>query len=89
MNSWSSGYQINVDVENGSSSAISSWTLELDFGEDPQVTGSWNVNVSESGNVVTASNISWNGNVGAGQTTSFGMQGSSDGNLSTPTCSVL
>lgn len=86
MNHWGSGYQLNVEVTNSGNSGISGWTIQLDFGEAPQVTNSWNASLSTSGNLVTASNISWNGNLGAGQSTSFGMQGNSDGSLATPTC---
>ena len=86
-NNWGSGYQMDVTVTNNGSSAVSAWTITLDFGEDPQVTASWNVDLSSTGNVVTASNIGWNGNLGTGQSTSFGFQGNHDGSLAVPVCS--
>lgn len=88
MNHWGSGYQLDVTVSNNGAAAVSGWSIELDFGESPQLTGSWNAAVSASGNTVSATNISWNGNLSAGQSTSFGMQGNSDGSLSTPSCLV-
>jgi Cellobiohydrolase A (1,4-beta-cellobiosidase A) len=88
VNSWGSGYQMNVTVSNNGSGSISGWTLALNFDEDPQLTGGWNASISQSGNTISASNISWNGNLASGQSTSFGFQGNSDGSLSTPSCTV-
>jgi len=88
MNQWGAGYQLDVTITNNSGTAISGWTLELDFGTAANITNSWNATVTESPNTVTASNIGWNGNLGAGQSTSFGMQGASNGSLDTPVCTV-
>jgi cellulase/cellobiase CelA1 len=59
----------------------------LAFSEAPQVTGSWNVSLSTSGNTVNAGNISWNGNLSPGQSALFGFQGNHDGSFTSPTCS--
>lgn len=89
MNHWGSGYQIDVAVTNSGNSPVNGWTIQLDFGEPAQVTNYWNVQLSSSGNYVTANNIAWNGNIGAGQSVSFGLQGNSDGSLATPSCRGL
>lgn len=85
---WNNGYVVNVTVTNDGNSAISGWQLALNFNQSPSVTNSWNAEISTSGNVVTASNGSWNGNLGAGQSANFGIQGTHSGNFVVPTCSV-
>ena len=85
FNQWNSGYQADVRVTN-SGSAVNGWTVNLNFASAPQMTNGWNAALSTSGNTISASNISWNGNLGNGQSTSFGFQGNSNGNLATPTC---
>jgi len=77
---------MNVTVTNDSTTTSNGWTIALDFGEAPQVTNSWNAELASEGNVVTASSIGWNGNLSAGGSTSFGLQGNSDGNVTTPIC---
>ena len=66
-NSWEGGYQGDVTVTAGSS-AISGWEVTLTGITASQV---WNGTVSGS----TVSNVAWNGDLGAGQSTSFGFIG--------------
>lgn len=63
FNQWNSGYQADVRVTN-SGSAVSGWTVNLNFASAPQMTNGWNAALSTSGNTISASNISWNGNLG-------------------------
>lgn len=86
-NIWGSGYQFNVTVNNTGSSTVNGWEVTLDFSEPPQVTNSWNVTLSTSGNTLTASNVGHNATIGAGQSREFGFQGSHDGSFTEPTCS--
>lgn len=86
--SWSSGYVVNVTVTNDGNSAISGWQLGLNFNQSPRVTNSWNAGISASGNTVTATNVSWNGNLSVGQSVGFGFQGTHSGNFVMPACSA-
>lgn len=76
---WSSGYVLNVTVTNNANSAINSWRLDLNFNKNPNVSGPWSANISTSGNTITATNVSDNGNINSGQSTSFGLQGTYNG----------
>ena len=87
-NTWSNGYVLNVVVGNTGPGAVSGWNIKLNFAEAPGVTGSWNATVSASGNVVSASNVAYNGAIGVGQSASFGIQGTHDGTFSAPSCTV-
>lgn len=86
--SWSNGYVVNVTVLNDGTAPVNGWQVALNFAQSPGVTGSWNATLSTSGNTVNASNISWNGNIGAGQSVGFGFQGTHNGNFTKPTCTI-
>jgi beta-glucanase (GH16 family) len=88
VNNWGSGYQLDVSVINGGSASVNSWNVTLTFSENPLRTGGWNAVFGGSGNLVTASNVNWNGTIAPGQSTSFGLQGNHDGSFVAPTCKV-
>ncbi|WP_084645585.1 nucleoside hydrolase-like domain-containing protein [Marinimicrobium agarilyticum] len=84
--SWNSGYVLTVTVENDGAADVDNWQVALDFNQGPGITNSWNAELSASGNTVTASNLSWDGYLAAGQSTSFGFQGTHNGDFELPTC---
>ncbi|MCW6007309.1 cellulase family glycosylhydrolase [Micromonospora sp. CPCC 205371] len=86
---WQGGFQAEVRVAAGSS-AISGWTVNWTYANGQSVTQSWNTTISSSGSSVTARNVSYNGNLGAGASTTFGFLGSWNGTNSapTPTCTA-
>ncbi|WP_326554470.1 lytic polysaccharide monooxygenase auxiliary activity family 9 protein [Micromonospora sp. NBC_01813] len=84
---WSGGFQGDVRVTAGSS-AISGWTVTLTYPSGQTVQQAWNATVSASGSTVTARNAGYNGNLGAGASTSFGFIGSSAGGTPSVTCSA-
>jgi len=88
VNNWGSGYQLDVIINNGGAATVNTWNVTLTFSEDPQRTGGWNATIGGSGNLVTASNLNWNGTIASGQSVSFGLQGNHDGSFVTPSCNV-
>ncbi|RYY01547.1 MAG: glycosyl hydrolase family protein [Gammaproteobacteria bacterium] len=88
VNNWSNGYQLDVVISNGGAATVNGWNVTLTFSENPQRTGGWNATISGSGNLVTASNLNWNGTVAPSQSVSFGLQGNHDGSFVAPTCKV-
>ncbi|WP_344104160.1 lytic polysaccharide monooxygenase auxiliary activity family 9 protein [Myceligenerans crystallogenes] len=78
VNSWSGGYQADVKVTAGPS-AISGWTVGLTGATVSQV---WNA--TQSG--TSFKNVSWNGNLAAGQSTSFGLIASGSPSTVSATC---
>jgi beta-glucanase (GH16 family) len=88
VNNWGSGYQLDVTITNSGSTTINGWNVTLTFSENPQRTGGWNAAIGGSGNLVTASNVNWNGMIAAGQSIGFGLQGNHDGSFVVPTCRV-
>ena len=88
VNNWGNGYQLDVVINNGGNTTVNGWNITLTFSENPQRTGGWNATIGGSGNVVTASNVNWNGTIAPGQSISFGLQGNHDGSFVAPTCKV-
>ena len=77
-NSWGSGFTGAIRVTNTGTSATSGWTATWQYSGSNRITSSWNTNLGGS-NPYTATNVSWNGNIGAGQTVEFGFQGNTNG----------
>jgi chitin-binding protein len=86
---WTGGFQGEVTVTAGASS-ISGWKVAVAFPNGQTITQAWSTAVTGSGSSVTASNLSWNGTLGAGASTTFGLLGSWNGTNGAPqlTCSA-
>lgn len=83
VSDWGSGHTAEVAVTAGSSN-LSGWTVEFD--SPAQIVNIWNGQItSRTGNHYVISNMSYNGQVGAGQTTTFGYQASPGAPGSAPT----
>ncbi|WP_179155409.1 cellulose binding domain-containing protein, partial [Microbispora sp. GKU 823] len=83
---WGGGFQGEVAVTAGGS-AIKGWTVTWTYADGQTVTNAWNATVTGSGAGVTARNMSYNGSLGAGASTTFGFLGSWNGTNSVPTLS--
>ena len=77
QNQWGNGYVVQpVTVTNTSSSAKTGWTVTFTLPTGHTLAGSWNADVTVSGQTVTARNLSYNGNLAPDASTAFGFQGS-------------
>jgi endoglucanase len=72
-NSWSTGYQATVSVKNDTSSAITTWRVELTLPAGTTVVNSWNATQTASGNSYTFTPAGWNANLAAGASAEFGL----------------
>jgi lysophospholipase L1-like esterase len=87
---WPGGYQGEVAVRNPGTTALRGWTVTFRLPAGVTVTQAWNARVSQAGQEVTASNVDWNGAVGAGASTTFGMLGNgSPGTAPAVTCRAV
>ncbi|MEU0548280.1 cellulose binding domain-containing protein [Micromonospora sp. NPDC005979] len=82
---WNGGFVANVTVTAGST-AVSGWRVTLNLPSGATVTSLWNGVATGSSGTVTVANQSYNGRLAAGQTTSFGFQGTGNGGGATATC---
>ncbi|MFF5179718.1 cellulose binding domain-containing protein [Micromonospora sp. NPDC000316] len=82
---WNGGFVANVTVTAGAS-ALTGWRVTLNLPSGASVSSLWNgVNSGTSG-TITVTNQSYNGRLAAGQTATFGFQGTGNGSGATATC---
>jgi|tagenome__1003787_1003787.scaffolds.fasta_scaffold20958295_2 hypothetical protein len=83
-NVWNTGFTANVTVANTGSSAVNGWALGFTLPSGQAITGSWNTALTGSTGAVTARNVSYNGSIAPGASTSFGFQGTYSGSFARP-----
>jgi len=76
-------------VTNTGSSAVNGWSVGFAFPGDTRVTNAWNATVTQNGNAVTATNMSYNASIPAGGNVQFGFQGTWTSNDANPTTFTL
>jgi cellulose 1,4-beta-cellobiosidase len=88
---WNAGFTVQGISITNLGSPIASWTLQLTFPGNQQVTQGWNGNFSQSGQQVTVTNASYNGRVATNGTVSPapGFNGSYSGSNPAPTSFTL
>ena len=89
---WDSGsgkcYQYTVTINNTGSSAVSNWSVTVNFGTNVTLDQSWNGNYSLSGSNLTITPVDFNSTINAGQSVEVGFIISSSGTIQNPTISV-
>jgi len=84
VNEWPGGFQGEVTVRNSGTSPINGWTVSWSFPSGQTITQLWNGQHTQSGANVTVRNVSYNGNIAPGASTSFGFLGSYSGSNNAP-----
>ncbi|HVQ95128.1 MAG TPA: cellulose binding domain-containing protein [Mycobacteriales bacterium] len=87
VSQWSDGFQGEVSVRNSTTAARSAWTATVTFGNGQRITQSWSATVTQTGAAATAENLSWNGSLAAGASTTFGFLASWTGSNAAPAVS--
>ncbi|WFE28219.1 cellulose binding domain-containing protein [Solwaraspora sp. WMMD791] len=82
---WNSGFVATVTVT-AASTPLTSWRVTLNLPSGASVSSMWNGVASGTSGTVTVTNQSYNGRLAAGQSTSFGFQGTGNGSGATATC---
>jgi len=82
--SWGGGFQGAVTVKAGAA-AITGWTVTWTWPSGQRFTNTWNAAVTGAGDAVTAKNLSYNGTLPAGGSTSWGFTASFTGTNTAPT----
>ncbi|MFD0818573.1 cellulose binding domain-containing protein [Micromonospora zhanjiangensis] len=82
--SWSGGFQGEVTVTAGST-PIQGWTVSWTFPNGQTITQMWSGTYTQSGANVTVKNVSYNGALAAGASTTFGFIASVGGTNNPPT----
>ncbi|GGN35202.1 endo-1,4-beta-xylanase [Actinoplanes campanulatus] len=87
--SWPGGFQGEVKIGNTGPAALTGWNLHWQFTGGQKVTQLWGGSPVQTGTSVTVTNASWNGNVPAGGSTTFGFLGSWTGTNPVPAAFTL
>jgi len=72
---WPGGFQGEIVIRNAGPAALRGWTVTFRLPSGVAVTQVWNARLTQTGSDVSASNVDWNGGVGAGSSTAFGLLG--------------
>ncbi|MEE1927422.1 endo-1,4-beta-xylanase [Streptomyces sp. TRM 70351] len=87
-NEWNSGFTGNVTIR-CTGSSLSGWTATWDFPAGQRISHAWNASCTQSGARVTCTNVSWNGTVPAGGSTTFGFNATTSGSNPAPASITL
>ncbi len=85
VNPWPGGFQGEVTVTAGSS-AITSWTTIWTLASGQTITQLWSGTLTTSGSAVTVRNVSWNGALSPGSSTTYGFIANGTPSSPTITC---
>ncbi|MFD6752116.1 glycoside hydrolase family 9 protein [Micromonospora gifhornensis] len=89
-NDWGTGFTANITIANTGTTAINGWTLAFTFPHSGQRVGqSWSATFQQTGTSVTATNMSYNGTIAPGASTSIGFNGTHTGSNPRPTSFTL
>ena len=84
-NSWSGGFQAQVTVTNPTTATMFGWTVSWVLPDGETVTSSWNGALSQAGSLATVTGASWNSQLAAGASASFGFTADYPGSPGAPT----
>ncbi|WP_084316251.1 endo-1,4-beta-xylanase [Actinospica robiniae] len=85
VSAWNTGLTEQITVKNTGTSTINGWKLTFTLASGQTITNAWNATISPSSGSVSAANLSYNGTIAPGATTSFGFQANHTGNTAAPT----
>lgn len=83
-NDWGSGFTANIALTN-LGDPIQDWTLRFAFAGNQTITHGWSATWSQDGSDVTATNESWNGDLGTGDAAHIGFNATYSGTNAEPT----
>jgi hypothetical protein len=85
---WSSGNNVDITLTNLSDTAVSGWSVELSFADGSSIAKLWSASWT-AGTPDIASALSWNSNIAAGASVSFGLKVSKAQNSNTAVLPLL
>lgn len=90
-NQWAGGFGATITITNTGTTAINSWSLQFNFANGQTITQLWNGSFTQSGSLVTVTNLSYNGTLapGATLTSAPGFNGAWTGSNTSPTSFTL
>ncbi|WP_033438075.1 cellulase family glycosylhydrolase [Saccharothrix sp. NRRL B-16314] len=86
---WQAGFQGDVKIANTGTTAVNGWTLRWTWAGGQTVSQSWGASTSQSAATLSATNVSYTGNIPVNGSVSFGFIGSWNGTNPVPTSFTL
>jgi hypothetical protein len=89
-NSWSGGFQLGFTVTNSGAAATTGWNVGYSWPGSQTISQIWSASDTQSGAAVDVSNLSYDGAISAGGSTTFGLlgTGTAPSSLSNLTCTA-
>jgi Glucuronyl esterase, fungi/Cellulose binding domain len=89
ISAWNTGLTSNITIRNTGGATISGWKLAFTLPTGQTITSGWNAAYAPSSGTVTATNLSYNGTLPAGGSTTIGFQATHTGNAAAPSAFTL
>ncbi len=89
QNQWAGGFTNSTTITNTGTTPINGWTVKFTFPGTQGISQIWNASASLQGEQATIQNLSYNGSIPVGASTSFGFNGSWSGSNPSPTAFTL
>ncbi|MET9230185.1 cellulose binding domain-containing protein [Lentzea sp. NPDC003310] len=84
VNAWNNGLTANLTITNTGTTPVSGWSLVFTLPGGQTITGGWSATYSPASGQVTARNVSYNGELAPGASTTVGFQATHTGNAAAP-----
>jgi endo-1,4-beta-xylanase len=85
VNAWNTGLTANMTLTNTGTTTINGWTLGFALPGGQVIASGWNAAYSPTNGQVAATNLSYNGVLAPGASTTIGFQATHTGNTAAPT----
>lgn len=85
VDAWNTGLTENITITNTGRSAVNGWSLVFTLPDGQTITNGWNATYAPESGQVTATNLSYNGVIAPGASTTIGFQATHTGNTAAPT----
>ncbi|MET7419757.1 glycoside hydrolase family 11 protein [Dactylosporangium sp. NPDC005555] len=84
VNAWNTGLTDTITITNTGTTPINGWSLRFNLAAGQTITSGWSATFSPSSGQVTATNVSYNGSLAPGASTTIGFQANHTGNAGAP-----
>jgi endo-1,4-beta-xylanase len=84
INAWNTGLTANMTLTNTGTTTINGWTLKFTLPGGQVITSGWNAAYSPASGQVSATNLSYDGVLAPGASTTIGFQATHTGNFAAP-----
>ncbi|MEV4132157.1 glycoside hydrolase family 11 protein [Dactylosporangium sp. NPDC049742] len=84
VNAWNTGLTDNITITNTGTAPINGWSLRFNLAAGQTITSGWSATFAPSSGQVTATNVSYNGSLAPGASTTIGFQANHTGNAGAP-----